>query len=371
MKDPFRIPPVIPPQPPAKPPPLPAQARPRGVSPRLPPVIPPAAPRSPQKTLADRIKALRPAAPAAPKLSILTPHELDRFKNLLVFARSTVEGYFSGKHKSPYRGSSAEFKDFREYAPGDDVANIDWRVYGRSRRFFLRQFEEETDMVVYLLVDTSASMSYAAARRQSKYLLAAKIAAALSYLMIHQGDKASLALFSDTITKFQPPGGTRRHLHQLVSDLERVKPASTTGMAAALAEGVALFRKRGRIVIVSDFLTDLPEFFDALGPFLHRKFDLLLLHVVDPDELELPAVNVAKFEDMETAERVQVEPEEIRVAYRETMRQRIDSLALEANRRQVQHSVVSTAQPYLDAIEAYLGFRGKNAMLGHDVRRIR
>ena len=312
--------------------------------------------------MAERVKALRQAAPSPAKTSILTPHELDRFKNLLVFARSTVEGYFSGKHKSPYRGSSAEFKDFREYAPGDDVANIDWRVFGRSRRFFLRQFEEETDMVVYLLVDASASMSYAGTRRQSKYLLAAKIAAALSYLMIHQGDKASLALFADTVSKFHPPGGTRRHLHSLVTELERVKPASTTGMAAALGECVALFRKRGRIVIVSDFLTDLPALFDALGPFLHRHFDLLLLHVVDPDELDLPAVSVAKFEDLETAERVQVEPEEIRAAYRKTMQRRIDDLALEADRRQVQHALVSTAQPYLDAIEAYLGFRGKNSL---------
>lgn len=353
---------MIPPQSPAKPPPLPAQARPVVASPRLPPVIPPAASRSTQRPLIERVKALRSAPPPVPKASILTPHELERFKNLLVFARSTVEGYFSGKHKSPFRGSSAEFKDFREYAPGDDVANIDWRVYGRSGRFFLRQFEEETDMVVYLLVDASASMSYAGTRRQSKYLLAAKIAAALSYLMMHQGDKASVALFADTVTKFHPPGGTRRHLHNLVTELERMKPASTTGMASALGECVALFRKRGRIVILSDFLTDLPELFDALGPFIHRKFDLLLLHVVDPDELELPAVSVAKFEDLETAERVQVEPEEIRAAYRETMQRRIRDLALEANRRQIQHAVVSTARPYLDAIEAYLGFRGKSTL---------
>jgi uncharacterized protein (DUF58 family) len=312
------------------------------------------------EVLAERIRAMRPKSPPPIRQPILTPHELDRFKNLLVFARSTVEGYFSGKHKSPYRGSSAEFKDFREYAPGDDVSHIDWRVFGRSRRFFLRQFEEETDMVVYLLVDTSGSMSYAGAGRQSKYLLAAKIAAALAYLMIHQGDKASLALFAETVSQFQPAGGTRRHLHHVVTELERVRPASTTGIANALTECVSLFRKRGRIVIISDFLTDLTELFDAFGQFLHRKFDLLLLHVVDPDELDLPAVSVAKFEDLETQERVQVEPEEIRRAYREMMQERIDRLARNANERQIQHALVSTEHPYLDAIEAYLGFRGRN-----------
>ncbi len=349
MDQPPRIPPIIGPQP-AKPPPLP---------PRVPPRTPQ---RSALKSLAERIPSLRAAPAPPPHQSILTPQELDRFRDLLVFAKSTVEGYFSGKHKSPYRGSSAEFAEYREYSAGDDVSHLDWRVYGRTRRLFLRQYEEETDMVIYLLVDTSASMSYAGAKRQSKFLLAAKIAAALAYLMLHQGDKASLTLFADTITRFLPPGGTRSHLHNLVTELERVKPASTTGMAYALTECASLFRKRGRIVILSDFFTDLPAFFDALGQFMHRHFDLLLLHVVDPDELDLPPVSVAKFEDLETRERVQVEPEEIRAAYRETMRRFIDDLAREADRRQISHSVVSTQRPYLDAIEAYLGFRGKNTM---------
>ena len=117
--------------------------------------------------------------PALRKRSLLTPGELERFRNLLVFARSTVEGYFIGKHKSPYRGSSVEFADYKEYVPGDATNHIDWRAYGRSRRLYIRQREAETDMVVHLLVDVSASMSYAGTGRQSKYILAAKIAAHL------------------------------------------------------------------------------------------------------------------------------------------------------------------------------------------------
>jgi uncharacterized protein (DUF58 family) len=293
---------------------------------------------------------------------LLTPQELERFKNLLVFARATVEGYFSGKHKSPYRGASAEFADYKEYVPGDDVAHLDWRVYGRSRRLFVRQYEEETDMVVYLLVDTSASMNYAGPKRQSKYILAAKIAAALAYLMIHQGDKAALALFADKVTQFVPAGGTRRHIHRLVTELDRVRPASTTGIARAITECSPLFRKRGKLVLLSDFLADRQEALEALGQFLHRKFDILLLHVLDPDELHLPTVNVARFEDMETREQVQVEPEEIREAYRENVRRSLDELAREANQRQISHALVSTQNPYLDAIEAYLGFRGTNTL---------
>ncbi|MGC3960751.1 MAG: DUF58 domain-containing protein [Verrucomicrobiota bacterium] len=295
---------------------------------------------------------------------LLTPEELERFKNLLVFARATVEGYFVGKHKSPFRGSAVEFADYKEYVPGDEVSRIDWRAYGRTRRIFVRQFEAETDMVVYLLVDMSASMSYAGTGRQTKFRLAAKIAAALAYLMLHQGDKAALGLFAQTLGQFHPPGGTRRHLHNLVSALEAVTPTSTTGIADALRECNPLFKKRGRLVVLSDFWDDTDQVFDALGQFLHRKFEILLLQVMHPDELNLPAAQAARFEDMETQERVDVEPEEIRSAYRAAAQERVATIAREANNRRINHALVSTERPYLDAIEAYLGFRGRETLPG-------
>ncbi len=346
MSEVFRKPPVIGPRTPAWPPP------PRIPSP--PPVPPPIrAPATPPPFW-------RPVAPPANRHPLLLPEELERFKNLLVFARATVEGYFVGKHRSPHRGSSVEFTDYKEYVPGDEVNRIDWRAYGRTRRLFARQYEAETDMVVYLLVDTSASMSYAGAGRQPKFLMAAKIAAALAYLMVHQGDKAALGLFSDTLNRYLAPGGTRRHLHNLITELERANPASTTGIARALRECDVLFRKRGRLVILSDFWTDTDEFLDALGQFQHRKFDVLLLHVLDPDELNLPPEQAARFQDLETQEEVQVELEEVRAAYRAEVQTRIDRLAAEANNRRIGHAVVDTRQPYLRAIEAYLGFRGRN-----------
>jgi uncharacterized protein (DUF58 family) len=345
---PLPVPPLIH-EPPRIPPPLPARPR---LSSRRPPPLPSSGRIPP---LVARIFKSEP--PPIRKPSLLTPGELERFKNLLVFAKSAVEGYYVGKHKSPYRGSSVEFTDYKEYVPGDEVHRIDWRAYGRSRRLFVRQYEAETNMVIYLLVDVSASMRYAGTGRQSKYLLAAKIAAALGYLMIRQGDKAALGLFAEKLLRFLPPGGTRHHLHNLVTELEAVEPASTTGIARALQEANALFRKRGRLVILSDFWTDSAEFLDALGQFLHRKFEILLLHVLDPDELELPTANAARFEDMETREQVQVELDEIRAAYARSMRQRLDDLAREANHRQISHAVVNTTRPYLDAIEAYLGFR--------------
>ena len=302
----------------------------------------------------------RPGTPPASRDSLLLPAELERFKNLLVFARTTVEGYFIGKHKSPYRGTSVEFTDYKEYVPGDEVNRIDWRAYGRSRRLFVRQYEAETDMVVYLLVDASASMNYAGVGRQTKFLMAAKIAAALAYLMVHQGDKAALVMFSETLNRYVAPGGTRRHLHNMITELERAEPASTTGIGRALRECNTLFKKRGRLVILSDFWTDLAEFLDGLGQFQHRKFEILLLHVLDPDELNLPLAQAARFQDLETREEVQVELEEVRSAYRARSQARLDLLAGEANNRRIQHAVVNTQQPYLEAIEAYLGFRGRS-----------
>ena len=261
------------------------------------------------------------------------------------------------------RGSSVEFTDYKEYVPGDEVSRIDWRAFGRSRRLYVRQYEAETDMTVYLLVDVSASMAYTAVGHQSKYVLAGKIAAALAYLMIQQGDKASLVLFAETLRRFFAAGGTRRDLHNLVArNLNAPEPSSSTGIARALEECNALFKKRGRIVILSDFWDDHAGTFDALGRFLHRKFEILLLHIVHPHELNLPEVHAARFQDMETHEQVEVEPEEIRAAYRESARERMNNFAREADLRRITHAVVSTERPYLDAIEAYLGFRGTNTL---------
>jgi len=327
--------------------------------------VPPRLTAIPPRTAESRSASRRliKASPAQPAYApLFNPEEVERFKNLLVFAKSTVEGFFAGKHKSPYRGSSVEFADYKEYLPGDDVNRIDWRAYGRTRRLFVRQYEAETDMVVYLLVDASASMKYLGEARQSKYRTAARIAAALAYLMINQGDKASLVVFGQSVQNFVPPGGTRRHLHRMLTELERVEPASTTGMAQAIEECNTLFRKRGRVVILSDFWTETPALFEALGQLLHRKFEILLLQVLDRHEFSLPPAAMARFQDMETDEQVEVELEEIREDYQRKVRERIDGLAHEAHAHGIRHNVVRTERPYLEAIEAYLGFREANTL---------
>jgi uncharacterized protein (DUF58 family) len=304
-----------------------------------------------------------PAPPAARQQAagkrplLLDLEALSRFDNLLIFAQTVVDGYFGGRHKSPFFGSAAEFADYREYQPGDDLSKIDWQVYGKSRRLYIRQYQEETDMVVYLLVDTSASMSYAGPHGQDKYLLCARIAAALAYLMIRQGDKLSLTLYDEKVYRHFPAGGTRGHLYSVVQALEEVTPRKRTGTEQALAECTSLFRRRGRIVILSDFLGETAPLFDALARFSHRRFEVQLLQLLDHDERHLPDVDIARFRDLETGEMIEVEPGEIRRTYRDLMAAHLDELGRQSQNRRIRYSLVESHQPYLSAIETYLGFR--------------
>ena len=318
--------------------------------------------------IASALKAAKippgPPRPAQPPplpqrgSTLLNVEEADRFKDLLLFAKAQVEGYFSGKHKSPHFGSDVEFAEHKEYVSGQDIGNIDWRVYGRTKKLFVRQYKEETDMVAYLLVDTSASMQYKGRGLDTKLQHALKIAAVLAYLMMRQGDKAALTLFADKVRKHLPPSGTRRHLYNLLGELEWAKGSARTDMGAAIRECASLYKKRGCVIILSDFLAETDDFFEGVEQLVHRRYDVLLLQIMDPDELDLPNVELAQFIDMETGEQIEVEPDEIRRAYQENMQALIARLAERSNRRHLRHSLIGTEQPYLQAIEAWLGFRG-------------
>lgn len=215
-------------------------------------------------------------------------------------------------------------------------------------------------MVAYLLVDTSGSMRYAGDKKVAKFLHAARIAAALAYLMLRQGDKTALGLFGEKLGIYVSPGGTRRHLHEVLRTLEGARPSAATRLADALHQYSSVFKKRGRIILISDFFVDdISVLFDALSLSLHRGFRILLLQVLDPHELDLPAHSVAKYIDMETNEEVEVDTEDLRADYRKKMNEAVDALAREADARKIEYKLVNTHDPYTSAIEAYLGFRGR------------
>lgn len=350
------------------PPPLPRHLppeRPQGVPPKTtvrhaarpqPPPLPTRLYATIQESAAEAADQLRSARAA----KLLDENELERFKNLIVFARTLVESRFQGRHKSPDLGNGGEFSEFLAYEPGHPVQAIDWRVFARTRKLVIRRYRQETDMDVHLIVDASGSMAYRGADREVKGLRASRIAAALAYLMMRQGDKASVTLFADRILDHLPAGGTRRHLMAALRSL--VKPAheseGRTDLPAALRECDRLLRRRGRLVVLSDFLGHDPEeIFDALSPFLHRGFEILLMQLNDPDEMTLPSAPLARFEDMETGESIEVEPEEIRADYRRRMLARTTAFADGAARRRIDFTALDNANPYREAIEAYLGFR--------------
>lgn len=277
----------------------------------------------------------------------LTPEDIRRLRNYEFGVKATVEGYLSGRHRSTQRGSSTEFHEFRQYVPGDDPSRVDWKVFARNDRLFLRTFEQETNLECHILLDCSASMGFAgSASRWNKLEYSSFFAACLSWLVISGGDRVSLTLFDKGIRRFLPPGSTRRHLHDLLNTLEHNKPGESTSLPDTLQRAAALVRRRGTLVIVSDFFHDPAALFRALNPWIHRGFRIHLLHVLDPAEETLEDRGLAKFEDMENAETLTVHPRALQQAWADALTDHTRSLRSLASSRQVEYLRVSTSESY-------------------------
>lgn len=298
--------------------------------------------------------------PHGKPVSLLTPAELERYKNLYAFTRTRVEGHLSGRHKSPYQGSSSDFADYHEYSPGQDLGRVDWRVYGRSRRLYVRRFEEETDMAIYVVVDVSASMGYGGGPRLPKYINAARLAAAIAYLATRQRDKVALGLVADALLDYRKAGGSRLHLQSVLKCLEGVRPANGTSLGLALRGSAEVFRKRGRLVLISDFHDDLESVLDALGQFVHRGFEIQLFQLLDPDERSLPPSAAFEFVDMESHERVKADIDDIRQLYKQRMDTIVQRLSQEAILRQMHYTLLDSGDTLHRGLEAYLSLGKRN-----------
>lgn len=266
----------------------------------------------------------------ASAVQYLRPDVIAQVQRLDLKARFIVEGFISGMHGSPFQGFSVEFSEHRKYVPGDDLRQIDWSVYGRTDRFYIRKFEAETNLECHLVVDTSASMAYpspqeaAAAGRMSKLDYAICLAAALGYLMIHQQDAVGLARFDDRLRAFLPARSKKAHLTRLIGELARAYPAadaSGKGLTEAIHEVARRVRKRGLIVILSDFLADVDEVIEALHHLRFRGHDLILFQVLDWTEVAFPFEELSSFEDPETRQKLTTHPRAVREAYMEALRE--------------------------------------------------
>ena len=324
-------------------------------------------------TLTDRVPPVisgfaRPAVippglpPRRKEWTHLRPKDLKALKNLLFAARIIVEGVHSGRHKSPYRGASPEFIDYREYNPGDEIRTIDWKAYARTDRYFIKLFEKETEMNCYILVDKSASMSYGGEAYRgllpthdvSKLDYAFFLTAALAYLMVKQGDKVSVSLFDSRLVRHLRPGGTFPHLYEILNALERQKAGERTAISRILEEAYPLFRRRGLLIVISDFLDEPETIFRALDRYRHRHFEILLFQVLHQYEFELPPFERVKFVDAETGETIASRPADIRTSYDAEMRNFIRALSANARARNIDYNFVTTETPYSEVLRKYL-----------------
>ncbi|HXU02566.1 MAG TPA: DUF58 domain-containing protein [Polyangia bacterium] len=292
---------------------------------------------------------------AATKPLALDPTDIARLGSMSVRARVIVEGAFAGLHQNPHAGSSIEFSEHKEYAPGDDIRRIDWKAVGRVDRYYIKRFEDETEMRTFLLVDSSASMGYAR-KGVTKLQYASYLAAALAYLLAQQGDPAGLMLFDEKTRQFLPPRTRGGHIRDLLVALEAAYPAGRTEPGRAVAEVGEIADRRSLIVLFSDLLDAPVDLADRLRQVRSRGNDVVLFHVLDPDEVELPYDEVTDFEGMEPedARRLLVDPRDLAASFaRESaaLRERWRQTCLEAR---VEYRFATTSEPPAEVLRAFL-----------------
>jgi uncharacterized protein (DUF58 family) len=293
------------------------------------------------------------------ELRFLDPAVIARLGTLELKARTIVEGFLSGLHRSPFKGFSVEFAEYRQYLPGDDLSSIDWKVYARSDRYYVKKFEEETNLDCYLLLDVSASMGYAHAGGPTKFEYAQMLAASLAYLMNRQRDAVALTAFDESIVTMLPPGTRPGHLRSLLVTLDRLRLGKTTDVSKplhALADAVA---KRGMVVLISDLLDEPERVVDGLRHFRFRGTDVVVFHVMDPDELTFPFERASKFRDMEGGDEIMAVPSVVRGAYLAELQRVLEIYKRELGSTGIDYRVVNTSEPLEFALMSYLSNRSR------------
>ena len=287
----------------------------------------------------------------------LDPQTLASLEGLDLQARLVVEGYVAGMHKSPYHGFSVEFAEHREYVPGDDVRHVDWKVWSKTDKFYLKQYEEETNLLLYLLLDTSESMGYASAKNLSKLKYAQILAASLAYMVLQQQDSVGLATFDDGVRRFLKPSGQASHLKDVVQVLDATPARSKSDMGGVFHDLAERFRKRGVVAILSDFFDDVPRALAGLKHFRHRRHEVVVFHVLDPAELEFPFRDTTLFKGMEGLPDILTEPHALRRAYQEELGTFLDAMKKGCRMIDIDYVPIRTDQPLDAALTAYLAAR--------------
>jgi uncharacterized protein (DUF58 family) len=287
----------------------------------------------------------------------LEPRALARVKNLQLVARGVVEGAISGLHASPYKGFSVEFAEHREYTAGDDPRHLDYKMLARTERLYIKQYQEETNMRVQILLDTSGSMGYAYDAAFSKYDYGAYLTAVLSYLMTRQQDLVGLTTFDTQVRLDLPARSSPRHFNEMMRQLEQVSPGRETDLAEVLHRLANRFQRRCLIVLVSDLYGEPEAVVKALHHFRHRRHEVILFHVLDRAEVEFPFRHLTAFHDMETGERIDVDPAYVRNAYREQIQAFVQHYRRSCVEANIDYVFADTSTPYDFLLSRYLAKR--------------
>lgn len=296
------------------------------------------------------------ASPAPDYRQFLQPAVVSKLTNLDLIARLVVEGFITGLHRSPYHGFSVEFAEHRPYMPGDDIRHIDWKVYAKTNRYYLKEFEEETNLKAYLLLDASASMGYGSGA-VTKLQYATWLAAALAYLMIHQRDAVGLVTFDEKIRRYLPPRSIVSYLTLLLQEMQNTASSAATDVAQTLHQMAERIHRRGLVMLFSDLLDEPQKIISGLKHFRHNNHEVIVFHLLDPLERSFNFRQDALFIDLESGEKMTTQPWHIRGDYRRLMAEHIETLRRQCRENRIDYLLIDTAQPFDTALLEYLGKR--------------
>src|SRR5690606_40396636 len=292
--------------------------------------------------------------------NFIDPHVLASIDNLELRARIAVEGFLNGLHRSPHRGFSVEFTDYRHYYQGDDTRHIDWKLYGRSDKLYIKQFEDETNSRCTILLDTSASMAYASGE-VSKLDYARTLAAAMAYFVMRQRDAVGLITYGDRVKELLPARYRQSHLMQILRTLVEAKAGSGTNALRPLQDLAANLRSRSFVILISDLLDDEEQSIKILQQMRSMGHEVIVFHVMDDAELNFPFQEASEFVDMESADSLLTSPGAIREQYLAAVQEFIERCRRQCQSHGVDYCLLNTSEPLDRALAAYLSRRSRSA----------
>jgi uncharacterized protein (DUF58 family) len=289
-----------------------------------------------------------------PGARFVDPKVLARIKDLELLARLVVDGFINGLHRAPYFGASIDFAEHRGYVAGDDIRRVDWRVYARTDRYFVKQYEADTNANFSVLLDVSKSMAFASSG-VSKLEYGKFLAACLAYLSHRQRDRVGVITFDEEVVTYVPPSA--KHFNVLLHTLDRAQPARTGRLLLNLNRMAEHFKRRSIVALISDLYESPDDLLDALKPYSFLGNDLVIFHVLDPAEIEFPYQDASRFRDLESGEEVPVVPEVFAEQYRKMMQEHIEAIRTKCAEARIDYVLINTAKPLDEALFSYLGNR--------------